>query len=121
MNKGAQERRGDPRLDNNIPLKLYHGEGDIVTETINISRAGTYCRVKKYIEPMTKFQIQMLLPTKKNGKVDIRKIKCEGVVVRTESVPNEDIYNVAIFFQDITQRDAEYIADFVSAVLEQEV
>ena len=117
--RSASERRKDPRLANNVPLKIFHEEGDIVTQTVNISRSGAYCRSEKNIPPMTKLKINLLLPIKKNGKNTSKRITCQGIVVRTEQIPSQSAYNVAIFFSDITQRDAESIADYVSSYLEQ--
>ena len=117
-----QERRGSPRLNNNIPIKIVHDDGDIVTETANISRSGIYCRVNKFINPMTKLKINLLIPlrkTSKSGKSTTRKISCVGAVVRSESAPgDEEAYNVAIFFQDISKRDSDHIADYVNSHLE---
>ena len=118
--KLQQERRADPRFTGSVPVKISQEDGDIVTETVNISRSGANCRVNKFIETMTKLRINLLLPIKKNNKIDTKKISCEGVVVRVKPVPEEDAYNVAIFFNDISARDAEYIADYVNAYLEQE-
>ncbi len=118
--KSSQERRRDPRLYNNVPLKIFHDDGDIVTQTANISRSGAYCRVEKYIEPMTKLKINLLLPIKKNGKSTSKKITCQGAIVRTEKILADNAYNIAIFFNDISQRDAESIADYVSSSLEQD-
>lgn len=118
--KSNKERRKDPRLENNIPVKITQEDGDIVTETANISRSGAYCRVSKYIETMTKLKIHLLLPIRKNGKNVTKKISCEGVVVRTEPIPGKDRYNIAIFFSDISKRDSETIADYVSSFLELE-
>ena len=56
-----QERREHPRIDNNIPVKISREDGDIVTETANISRSGAYCNVNKPIEMMTKVKINLLL------------------------------------------------------------
>ena len=120
LNKPGPERRKHPRIANNIPLKICQEDGDIVTETWNISRSGAYCRVSRYIEPMTKLKIHLLLPAKKNNKQSTKKISCEGVVVRTETVPDKDYFNVAIFFSDIPKRDSEVIADYVSTYLKLE-
>ncbi|MCA9399268.1 MAG: PilZ domain-containing protein [Candidatus Omnitrophica bacterium] len=116
--KTAQERRESPRLANNIPLKLIDETGDIVTESVNISRSGLYCRVNRYIEPMVKLKVNLLLPVRKNGKNSSRKIACEGVVVRIEEAQEQDHYNIAVFFNDITQRDAESIADYIGTFME---
>ena len=117
-----QDRREFPRLNNNIPIKLIHDDGDIVTETANISRSGIYCRVNKFLNPMSRLKISLLIPlrkTSKSGKSTTRKISCVGAVVRSESVSgDEEAYNVAIFFQDISKRDSDHIADYVNSFLE---
>jgi hypothetical protein len=107
------ERRKSPRAFGNVPLKIAHEEGDIVTETVNISRSGAYCCVDRYVEPMTKMKINLLLPLKKGGRSLTKKVACGGVVVRTEPAEKKGLYNIAIFFSDISQRDAEVISDYV--------
>ena len=115
------ERRKHPRLRNNIPIKLIKEDGDIVTETANISRSGIYCKVEAFLEPMTKLKIDLLIPIRKNGKSSTKKITCQGAVVRSEQIPGaKEAYHVAIFFQDISKRDAERIADYVDSFLEQD-
>lgn len=115
-----QERRRSPRIANNIPVKICSEQGDIVTETGNISRSGVYCKVDKYIEPMTKMKVHLLLPVKKGGKNSSKKISCQGVVVRSEALEGQESFNIAIFFNDIAQRDAETIADYINNFLEDE-
>lgn len=112
------ERREDPRLDNNIPLKICGEDGDLVAETQNISRSGAYCHVDKNIDPMTKLKIHLLLMTPGEGKKEARKVSCEGVVVRCQPDLDGKGYQLAVFFSDITKRDAEYITDYVSAHLQ---
>ena len=111
----SEERRKALRLINNIPLKISQEEGDIVTETLNISRSGAYCRVNRFIKPMVKLRVDFLLPLRKGGKNLSRKISCSGVVVRTEPVDNQKYFNVAIFFNDIDKKDADCITEYVSS------
>lgn len=111
------ERRSHPRVENNVPLKLSWPEADVVTETKNISCAGAYCRVSKYIEPMTKVAVTLLLPVKKGTKVTTKKIACRGVVVRTEHIPDGDEFFTAIFFSDILPKDSRILAQFVENAL----
>lgn len=118
--KSVNERRKDPRLDNNIPVKICQEDGDFVTETLNISRSGAYCCVDQPVALMTKLKIHLLLSFPKSTKTDIKKISCEGVVVRSEAASEEGKYNVAIFFSDITERDAEYITDYVDTYMNKE-
>ena len=112
--KPIHERRKDPRVENNIPVKICQEGGDLVAETQNISRSGAYCRVDKYIEPMTKLKIHLLLSSSKNGKKESKKVSFEGVVVRSEPVLDGKGYHIAIFFSDISKRDGDFIAEYVS-------
>ena len=118
--KFEQDRRKHPRLASNVPVKISQEDGDVVTETANISSSGAYCRVERYIEPMSKMKICLLIPIKKGMKNSTKKINCEGVVVRADTVPGQSYFNIAIFFSDISRRDADTIADYVSSCLEQE-
>ena len=113
-----QERRRSPRFDYTIPLKLSSGDVEIVTETRNVSSSGVYCRVNTYIEPMTKLKIHLLLPVKKSNRISTKRISCQGVVVRTESVPQQEYFNAAIFFNDIQPKDIRALADFVEQMVE---
>ena len=117
MNNPIQERRKYPRLEKNVPVKLSSEEFDVVTETRNLSCAGTYCRVNKYFEPMTKLKVHLLLPLKKGDKIATKKITCQGVVVRVESQPGNEFYNIAVYFNDIGKKDAKCVDEFVNSVL----
>ncbi len=111
------ERRKHPRFDGNIPVKFSGTEFDIVTETANISRTGAYCQSNKYIEPMTKLRVNLLIPCRRNKRVFARKVTCEGIVVRTEAVPGQEYYNVAVYFSDIQPRDAECITEYIKVAM----
>ncbi|MBF0484658.1 MAG: PilZ domain-containing protein [Candidatus Omnitrophica bacterium] len=115
------ERRQHHRIENNVPLKLSHEQGDAVTETFNLSRSGAYCQVQGYLEPMTKVKIQFLLPVQKNGKVINKKLTCQGVVVRVEPAGKDNRFNLAIFFNDITPKNSESLAQYVEQVMRKNV
>lgn len=112
-----KEKRQHPRVENNIPLKISTADVDLVTETKNISCSGAYCRVSKFLEPMTKMDITLLVPFKKSGKATTKKVVCGGVVVRTENIPEGDGFNTAIFFNDIHPRDSRFLADYVKNMI----
>jgi c-di-GMP-binding flagellar brake protein YcgR len=112
------ERRQHPRLDNQIPVKICQGDGEIVTQTANISRSGASCRLEQDIQPMTKLKIQLLLAVKRNNSTDNKKISCQGVVVRSVQAEEEGYFNVAIFFNDLAPKDAELISEYVHSYLE---
>lgn len=114
----GQERRKGQRAAAHIPVRIARDEGDIVTETLNISRSGAYCRVNKRVELMTKLNVQILLPARKNQKRLAKTIHCQGVVVRVEPASGNGRFDIAIFFNEIAQRDAESINDYVGSCVE---
>jgi len=118
--KSLKDRRRHPRVQGNIPVKICGEDFDAVTETKNLSRSGVFCRVDKCIDPMTKFKIQLLLSYKKSSKMTTKKIACEGVIVRAQKVPGKEEYNTAIYFNDISEKDANAITDYVHCMLNKE-
>ncbi len=115
--QGPIEKRLSPRIVHSIPVKISGPSADLVTETKNISVSGAYCRVSDYIEPMTRVSLTFLLPVNKNGKMSSKKIVCGGVVVRSEHVPFEEAFNIAIFFNDVRPQDHQYLEDMVRTSL----
>jgi len=118
--KTVDERRRSLRAYTNVPVKILCDDGDIVTQTVNISRSGVYCTANRSVEIMTKLKVCLLIPVKKLGKISTKKINCQGIVVRSEPVAGTKNYNIAVFFNDIAQRDADCIADYVGSTLEQQ-
>ena len=114
----TQERRRAPRVPERIALGVTGIAEEVRAETANISTAGAYCTMDRFIPPMTKLQLQFELPHNAR-RVQVR---CEGVVVRAEPVvenTEQGRYHVAIFFSDITDRDRAAIAAFVKDRLAQ--
>ncbi|MBI4309377.1 MAG: PilZ domain-containing protein [Candidatus Omnitrophica bacterium] len=116
----GSERRRHPRLEHNVPVKISSGDVDIVTETSNLSCSGAFCRIDKYIAPMTRLKLNLLLPLRKNNKIATKRIHCEGVVVRTESTKEDDSFLTAIFFSEISPRDAKIVSEFVESVIQEQ-
>ncbi len=136
----GQERRKGQRAAAHIPVRIAQENGDIVTEALNISRSGAYCRFNKRVELMTKLKIQILLPpprsqrspageepmvagslsaARKNQKRS-KTIRCQGVVVRVDPSAENGRFDVAIFFNEIAQRDVESINDYIRSCSEQD-
>ncbi|MCI0561114.1 MAG: PilZ domain-containing protein [Nitrososphaera sp.] len=106
------ERRRDARVNEKVSVTLIETGQAFSTETKNLSTSGAYCRLERFIPPMTKLQLEYDLP---NGGKPVR-IRCSGVVVRVEPVIidlDQARYDVAIFFTDLTDRDRSAIAQFV--------
>ena len=113
------ERREHLRIPKKLPLKVRVDSFDLVTETQNISSSGAYCQVDKYIEPMTKVGIILLLPIRqKNNKLLTRKLNCEGVVVRTEQSRDcAGKFNIAVFFNNMKKPDMKIVARYIESHL----
>ena len=116
----SSERRRAPRIEHNIPLKISSGNIEIITETRNLSGSGAYCRINRFIQPMTKLKINLLIPVKKNKRTVTSRISCHGIVVRTESIPGDGYFNTAIFFNDIQPKDSRSLNEFVNHMLGEE-
>ena len=108
------ERRRHARLEHAVAVKISSGDFDIVTETRNISCSGAFCQVSRHLAPMTKLKVHLLLPLRWGTKTVSKRIDCEGVVVRAQSVLQGDRFDTAIFFSDIKPRDSAAIARFVA-------
>ena len=108
----SSERRTAPRVAGQVSLALGDGADGVVAETENLSVSGAYCRVERFIAPMTKLALQFQLPHTPHPT----SIRCAGVVVRAEPViepPGRGRYHLAIFFTDLSERDRAAIAQFV--------
>ncbi|HEC69381.1 MAG TPA: PilZ domain-containing protein [Candidatus Omnitrophica bacterium] len=101
-----KERRRYPRLSKVLPLKISSQNFEIVTQTKNLSCNGAFCPVNTYLAPMTKLKITLLLPEKQDylSPKSSKKVSCIGVVVRTEEI-NHSNYNIAIFFEQMKERE----------------
>ena len=107
----TDNRRRHARIPHRLPLQLTHDVHDLITKTENVSASGAYCIVKRYVAPMTKLQVRLEIP----GQTHLS-VKCEGVVVRTDPPqpdPKRHEYSVAIFFQDISERDRTTLAHYI--------
>jgi c-di-GMP-binding flagellar brake protein YcgR len=116
-----KERRRSPRIEKALPLKLSDSGFDILTETTNISESGAYCVVSKPLALMTKLNLVLLVPIKKNRSRAIEKINCCGVVVRNEEVKDNGKYpyRVGICFSDLTEKDKKKLHSYVKSHLKQ--
>jgi len=112
------ERRKNIRARKNIPLKLADSAFDVITETVDISSSGAYCRVTRNLPPMSKIDVVLLVPGKDSSN-PTRKIRCKGVVVRSEPAILKDAdkahYNIAIFFTDISKKDQKIAEEYIAS------
>jgi len=108
----AQERRKFQRIeDGGLSLKL---EGfDSITHTLNISPSGVYCKVDKPLPLMSRVKLKLMVP----DKATVKNLEVSGIVVREHPVIVDGSikhYDIAIFFEDLSAKDKEIIADYIS-------
>ncbi|MDD3088696.1 MAG: PilZ domain-containing protein, partial [Candidatus Omnitrophica bacterium] len=79
------ERRKFPRIkDKEIAVKLS-GEGfNTITQSLDVSASGIYCKVDRRIPLMTRVQLALVIPGKTSSHANT--LKVEGVVVREHPV-----------------------------------
>ena len=109
---GEAERRRAPRSAETLPLAVTEGDTPVNAKMQNLSAAGAYCALERFIPPMTKLDLKFDLP----GGARPTKVQCTAVVVRVEpSVTDGDVmrYNTALFFTDLAERDRKAISQFV--------
>jgi c-di-GMP-binding flagellar brake protein YcgR len=121
MSKTFVERRRSHRVEVRVPVRLEEREqefrGKIIPgESANLSEGGVYCDVEKYLAPLTKVAITLLLPAfaeKCRGPVEI---VAEGVVVRT--LPEKEgkktpRYRIACCFTDMSEDRKELVREYI--------
>ena len=117
MNNSKIERRQHPRTKTTLPLKIFKKGLDVITETGNISCSGIYCQTNKPFPLMSKVGITVLLPIQRKNRFKTERVRCNGVVVRSEPAIIKEAdtaqQNIAIFFTDLSKTDKSKVAEYV--------
>jgi len=114
-----KEKRECPRVEKILPIKLSISDFDVLTETRNVSISGAYFPVNRPLELMSKLNVVLLIPIKKNRSKVIKKICCTGIVIRCE-IAEENTkhpYQAAMYFSDLKERDKKLLRIFVTPFL----
>lgn len=102
------ENRRYPRKESQLQfeIKLDIKEFTLTGETKDISCNGLFYHTNKPIPEMTSLKILLKLPDDY--------VECEGTVVRVEkSAYEENIYNIAIFFNNISKIEKQKIMHYI--------
>lgn len=104
------ERRRYPRIDKSIEFQSKSDGGtafDIVGRTKNLSCIGALCEVNRAMPEMTRLKIFIELP---GGVAEF-----QGTVVRVAKNPSKvGVYEIAIYFNEISASTKKKIADFLA-------
>ncbi|MCX5801205.1 MAG: PilZ domain-containing protein [Candidatus Eisenbacteria bacterium] len=120
-NKSFIERRKSHRVEARVPLQLEEREqevgGDIIpAESANLSEGGVYCEVEKYLPPLTRVSLTLLLPAFGEKHSKAQQIKAEAVVVRNIPVKTGRKvikYRIACAFTTISDEQREVVRDYI--------
>lgn len=109
----SRDQRAHQRVAKKLPLKVKIPiqSADVVIETMNLSCNGALCTCDRFIAPMTKVNITMLLPS--HGKRAAKKVSCSGVVVRIKEDKETGLFSIGLFFNDIKDKERHKIEDFI--------
>lgn len=112
----SQERRKFPRVkDEGLPIKLRLNDFDSITHTMNISSSGVYCKLDKELPLMSRIRLMLMMPDPAREGA-LKDLEVDGVVVRQHPVTIDGVikhYDVAIFFEDLSEKDKETIAVYI--------
>jgi len=89
----------------------------IVTESQNISASGVYCLSSHFLPPLSKVQLTIVLPKLPGHAHSQELVKCEGIVVRCESLPqrkSEVHYQLACMFTGLDRAKHGLLEEFVT-------
>ena len=115
----ATDRRDSPRVEARLQIELaVDADGSSETaSTINISTNGVYFTCNRYIEPLTKLGMRLLLGSESVDEAT-ESIDVQGVVVRVEpDSPEADVdqWDIACYFTDSTPEFRERLGRYVQA------
>lgn len=119
----VNDKRVHPRYKTKFPIKISEPDlGSVSTATINISVGGAYCTVPKFIVPMTKMMLKMVVPRhQKNGKLKEEVVRCEAVVIHVKPEKEDkavDNYEIGLLFINLKEKDKNKIELYVKQHLD---
>ena len=98
-----------------IELRLESGAASESSSTLNISSNGVYFTSRRFVAPLTKLGLRLLLPGETPGAPE-QAVDCQGVVVRcVPEEPQETVnrYEVACYFTDTSEEFKDRISAYV--------
>jgi hypothetical protein len=112
------ERRRQPRVTADLPLRLTFKDRTVETRIQDLSGSGIRFRAPAALPLLSRVQIALELPDATSGQPGAS-IAITGVVVRCREGDAADAarYDTAIFFEDLSEIARARLARFVSSRL----
>lgn len=112
------ERRKYPRIkDDNISVELSADGVSSITQSLDVSASGIYCKVPERIPLMTRVQVVLSIPGKTKSSPSTA-MNVDGVVVREHPVKKGgriQHYDVAIFFNTLLPRERDRLVRYINS------
>lgn len=110
------ERRRFPRVkDRNVSVKLSGDGFNAITQSLDLSASGVYCKVMERIPVMTKVEVVLVIPGRNSSSSTTMNI--DGIVVREQPIKEEghvQHYDIAIFFNSLLPKEREKLINYIN-------
>ena len=111
-----KDRRRHPRAEARLSAGVLPAGagGMLAVTTLNVGEGGVYVEVPRFIEPLTKLQITLDLPST-SGPL---RVETEAIVVRTtpdQEIPGTERYQIACAFLALSDAHRQLIHRWVAA------
>lgn len=114
-----RERRAHPRVRADLAAQIVtHEKRDqpVVVRARNISCSGLYCHLDRYVAPFQRLHLSMIIPLVEQNRVHNEVIQLDAVIVRVEPEEEDpDVldYHIAVFFENVSEKDRQVIDRYV--------
>ncbi len=115
MTQGAERRRFPRIKDENISIKLQGDGFNTITQSLDVSASGIYCKVSRHMPVMTRVQVVLSIPGKTRSVSSIT-MNVDGIVVREHPVKKDgevQYYDVAIFFNTLLPKERKQLMQYI--------
>ena len=113
------ERRKEQRVEANLAVTVKGGLSEAQGRAFNISANGIYFESPHFLEPLTKVQLELLMPDSDPRNKELP-VTCDGVVVRVEPEkknPSISKYRVAILFTLVPEGSRKLLDRYIRSRL----
>ncbi|MCK4236614.1 MAG: PilZ domain-containing protein [Candidatus Krumholzibacteria bacterium] len=111
------ERRKAQRVEANLAITLSGGPAEEATgKTLNISTNGVYFQSPRFMEPLTKVQLELMIPDPECQDEGESSVTIEGIVVRVDPEKKDaavSSYHVAVFFTFVTEYAKDILTEYI--------
>jgi c-di-GMP-binding flagellar brake protein YcgR len=115
MADSGTNRRKDVRTSARVPIELA-GQGETLSvSSLNIGAGGVYVEVPRFIEPLTKLHLSMMIPGPTPDE-EASPVETEAIVVRVlpeRPDPGVDRYEVACAFLDLSEDNRDVVNRYI--------